>query len=601
MIKLKPYPIKLALWWLLIASFPVLLCIHTWDSADTFMHLFYGQLQAKSSQFQPLSPMVMQHPDAVFYWLFRAVLLNVFEFGGVKAVTILFLAIWCGIWGLLIAAFKLWRRPLWTALWVWCAAVIFCYRITPRPEIVSYFFIALYLYWLEKRTEKNISSRAFMGEMASVAVVQAIWSGCHGYFFLGPALLGLAAVTSFLSSQRFAAKQLAGLAVVAIAASAISPAGVHVWTAVFKHATLLGELKSTIVEFQSAADWKLIDAIWILKIFWASWIVSAALVIWRIWQRRRPDFAILLAMVGLYLSAQSARSMPLFVLFTLPLWAGVINELPEPRLRRRFLSFGVGIGLLFLITDASLISGQFYRSLDMRKQFGFGLSAISHPTYMDGYFASHRFSGLILNQPEDGGYLGFKFPELKLYGDTQFTQTEATKEYIAAVNGSGFVDLDRRHKFDAVLVHVASGFPLVKNLLSSGQWRLAHGDLYRVLMVRNASPYSAELPFEKPNFFAADADLSKMSAAYPVALWSIVLLNLNDVESMRGLLDSQGDKSDWPTAALKNAGLLAQKSGASELMRSVVRLSSRRKSYSPQEEQDFKNFLEKHTSPLRDD
>jgi hypothetical protein len=589
----------------------LLMCIHTWDSADTFMHLNYGRLAWEQGRLIPQSPLVSQHPDAVFYWLFRLFLLGLYKVGGVVLVTLTFAGMWIGLWHNLFKATKFYSSGAKGLLWMLAALLTINYRITPRPEVVSYLMMSLYigfiLQWRWETTTMGASlfkSTAFLKKASLVAVLQIIWGGCHGYFIFGPLLfalgsltaqtvVGLAKTSKTIWLKNFILHPLSVLSLLAFLSSLIAPTGFHQWISAYRHAFLLQELKTFIYEFASAFSWDLIGSIWILPIYCLFWFLTLGLLLWNFLKEKKLSFASAIGVIGLYLSYSSARSMPMLPLMCLPLWAHLWSAPPKDSATQKTDAFSIAVQSIAAILCIAMVTNVFYDSLTSRKKFGFGLSPTAHPVSVSDYFHQHPFSGPVFNAPETGGYLAYFNPGLKLFGDTQFTETAPSKDYIKAVSHEGFQYLNSKHHFDAAVLTITSSYDAIHGLLESKDWKIVFGDLYRVVLVRINSPYRDTLPPETPSWFKTETsfDLKEIQISYAAVLWSAIIADYYEWPMMMQFLEGIKPVANIPTTLLLNAGKVALKTNHREMSTLVARLAQARKSYSPAEESQIAKML----------
>lgn len=164
-------------------------------------------------------------------------------------------------------------------------------------------------------------------------------------------------------------------------------------------------------------------------------------------------------------------------------------------------------------------------------------------------------------------------------------------EYLAGSTKEGFAKLDSLHHFDAVLLGLIPGFALAGSLMESGQWQFTYGDLHRILLVRKASPFAADLPPETPAYLQPGDDLAGLVAAYPAVMWSGFLSQGPDPALMNAFLETISKAEEIPTPLLQNSGSYGLKHRNEEVMRLVRRMSMRRRSYSKSEEEAFNRLL----------
>jgi hypothetical protein len=582
---------KKSLFWWILFSVPFFVAFHTWDSADTFMHLNRGQRILESGSFNPTSSMLLQHRDATFYWLFQPLLALLFRGIGIPGLTLLSALLWATVWIILILPFVQTSPRVILGVWILAATLSCCHRFNLRPEILSYILIGIYLNLIMKWDKEGCptSMPAVISRSIWVILLQFIWAGIHGYFIFGVGFILLLALEKAIGHKKEEAQYLLFLALIGFLASSISPFGFHNWEAVWNHIFLLKNLSQFVSEFSSPFEFNLISQIWVLKIYAVAWVLVLFLALWELTQTKLLSFPWMLSGIGLYLGATSARSMPVFFLFSFPMVAKTSTRLLESRRIPRFVDWFVQV--VALVCVGFVMAGSFYRSLGVRQSFGFGLAPLTYSTAMRDYFSRHKFHGLIFNQPEAGGYLAYYSPELHFYGDTLFTDAKDSIEYITASAPQGFRKLDQRFRFDAVLVDILSNLELVNWLLESKDWRVVFSDLYRILLVRKNSLYESELSSEPPRYFEDILTSNEGSTFFPWIVWTQLWVQQADKVQLEMLLENLKKAKAIPTEVLGRIGVFAQNHQAGKLLETVKALTFKRVSFSNEEELRFQNLF----------
>jgi hypothetical protein len=462
--------------WAAVALPLVLLLCHEWFGPDIWYHLYLGGRVAQTLTAQPSDRLLLQQPDFInFYWLFQLGVRGVYALGGLYPVSLLFLALWAGIaavWLKTTGALRAGAAGPWLAL----AAVLVCQvRFEARPEIVSYLFLALQIHWLAAWKMDRAPAKAML---LGFTLVEALWANMHGYFVFGPLLVGLKLTAAALSGEAppgprrlpgwVGLWQLLGLTLLA---SIASPFGLRNWQEVAVLWHFFGAMHHQIQEFLPPGERPQID-LWSIRLFWAYWL---ALLAGGVWVARiaghRHLFALFLAAVGLGLSAQAVRNIPLAILFGAPLLGLILarrhrfrNEVPF-----RLAIVGTGTALALWI-----VAGGFHRFVKAPGGFGIRESTLAYPVGFAGYVRDTGFSGAIFNNGTDGSYLEFHCPGLRPYGDSRYVDVPLVDGYFRAVRRSAdFRELQPQLAFDAVLLPVVDGWEVILSLLRDPQWRLA--------------------------------------------------------------------------------------------------------------------------------
>lgn len=557
---------------LVVGAVAVSLLVHTWPTLDIWYHLRRGLDIVETGQALPPGRFVVQHPDAVFYWLFQLVVAGLYALGAIPAVTLFFAAVWLGAFALLFRASGLLNGGGLAVLWMLAALILAEMRMDPRPEALSFLFVAAVLALIVPLRPPDLldDRRRAVRVVALLAGIQVLWCNVHGYFVLGPLLVGLKGLHLLSEAPPGARVRLARLGGVILigllAASCVSPFGPRTLVSAVIHLGLLREVHDLVLEFRSPLDAQLVSGLWTFQLFWTLWACVALAALRQVVRARRIDFTVSLALVGLLLGANSIRLMVFLVIFATPLVGRVLAEI-EPRrppataTRTRRTAWSrwaypaalvvAACGVPWVTLDAH------YESIGSRKRFGFGRVGLSHPDRIVDYLARHPTSGLLFNVDYAGSYLEFRLPTLRLYGNTQFTSPEAVRAYHAAATATGFWRLHEAWHFDAALVDVVTGNDTAQGLLGHPGWRLVHADLLRALFVRRDSPHATELPPEPP-VFIADEDLSFPPCALAAIRWAELLAGQGERELLARLLDqlagSERDASVGQGAAQTRQG-----------------------------------------------
>ena len=506
--------------WASVGLLFLLLLCHEWFGPDIWYHLYLGGRIAQTLRPQPADNLILQQPGYVnLYWIFQLVVRGIFALGGIGGVSLLFIALWAAAGGFWLRTTGLRRAGAWGPALALIAGLLCQTRFEPRPEVLSFVFLAMQIHWL---ATWRTAERPRAWEYARFALVEAVWTNVHGYFVFGPALVGIRWL-----AERQERKSLSVLFGLTALASAASPFGLRPWGEVIALARVLRQMRFVIQEFFPTAA--VPAQVWTVDVFWCAWAAVLAATLWIIWKdARRHLFALLLAALGLYLSALAYRNIPLLVFLSAPLLGTLLaSEKFSPRLR------AAQIPLLFtgggaLLLSAWVATGGFYRSLGNPYGFGIRESPIAYPVAFADYLRATGFRGTILNRAADGGYLEFHFPELRLYGDSRIVSIAPVREYFGALRDPAqFQALDRRCGFDGTLLDVAESRRVVAALLRDGSWRLADADLHRAFFV-NPREWSGRRAAIRPPAFYAGQDLSLPPHEIAAVLWVAILVQAGD-------------------------------------------------------------------------
>ncbi len=511
--------------WAAAAALLLLLLCNEWYGPDIWYHLYLGGRILETHTAQPPDRLLAPPPLFVnLYWLFQLIVRGGFALAGIHGVSAILAvcwgaAFWCwlkttgalraGPWGLLLGALS----------------ILVCQpRFEPRPEVVSYALLALQIGWLGSWDFRQPLGRV---RLAAFVASEILWVNVHGYFVLGPLLVGARLVASFFetdagsrSSVRDGSRALWLLFGLTLAATLVTPLGVRPWTAVYDFTRTLRELRTSIQELYPPVGVHL--RLWTVKLFWLDWVlVAAGMVTAAVRGLRRNLFAVLLAGAGLYLGATALRNLPLLVFFSAPVMGPILSLLPAVRRSARIFYATVAAGCVAL--SLWVVQGGFYESLSSLSGFGVGESAAAYPVRFVRYLQGSGFHGTLFNSSRDGGYLEFHVPEMRIYGDSRLIEPEAVRDYFAAVSDpAAFYPLQAKFGFDAALLPVDLGRDVIAALLKDPAWHLAYADLHYAFFVNLGTAAGRAAKDAGLQLYAGE-NLSLQRNSAPAAQWIALL------------------------------------------------------------------------------
>jgi hypothetical protein len=301
------------------------------------------------------------------------------------------------------------------------------------------------------------------------------------------------------------------LFLVLLAASLVSPFGLRGWAEVLEFGRVLRRMR---FEIQELLPLSMVPrGVWVVDLYWALWLATFAAATWAavgIFRRRDAGggardgtgagpaatgrlFAFLLACFGLYISSVAYRNMPLLVFLGAPLagaWLGSPGRTGGQPARRGAAGGGRATLAALAVSAAaaalavSVVTGGFYRRTGSGVRFGIRVSDAAFPVEFADHLRAHPFAGALFDSPEDGGYLEFHFPALRLYGDSRIVDVALSEEYFRALRDpAAFRALQDAQSFDGALLSTAESPDLIRALQKDPAWRLAYVDRHRVLFV----------------------------------------------------------------------------------------------------------------------
>lgn len=170
-----------------VALLVVAWCLREDVQPDLYFHLAAGR-SIWSHGLPDHNVFLAPHPDHTFVdheWLFQAVAYPLYQAGGGRLLSLLKALFVLATCAALAAAAREIPRARWVL--VGLAVMVGGGRFVLRPEVLSFLGVALYLWILRREARAGPSTSTLI----ILPVVQLLWSNCHGFSLLGPALLGM--------------------------------------------------------------------------------------------------------------------------------------------------------------------------------------------------------------------------------------------------------------------------------------------------------------------------------------------------------------------------------------------------------------------------
>ena len=187
---------------------------------DIGFHLRGGEWMLKNHSFHHYDVFtytVNQNEYIAMYWLYQIFLYLVFTIGGYCGINIMNTLFIVTTFLIIFLRMKSARIPLWLIsiilFWAVCATEI---RFGVRPEIVTWIFLALFLFILDQYVEHK-KNYLFL-----LPVIQILWVNSHGLFILGWIAMGCYFIGEWIHRRR-PDKRLLKWSLLAIAVSIMNP------------------------------------------------------------------------------------------------------------------------------------------------------------------------------------------------------------------------------------------------------------------------------------------------------------------------------------------------------------------------------------------
>jgi len=515
--KSVPVFFRPAFFYLLIASYFFLSLIQL-ENYDIWLHLKTGQWIIDNlavPRIQLFSYAVGEAPWVNHSWFFQAAVFLIYRFlGGINAL-ILFRAI--------IVSLTLWLalRPFLKKVYFpifllasWLLSSLFLTRTPIRPELLSAFFLAAYLYVLFNK--KNLWF---------LILIQSFWVNIHGYSTFGPILLSLFILSEFikrkinlpfdwnsiryLDDKRAYNKSLTVLAVTVLLFF-LSPYGIDNFKypffviKSFLHGTNnfyhISELSSSSLPSILFTQ-KQTLLTYTLTLFMTSLLLNI----------RRVNLFNVWVFIGFFLMHCVASRHGGF--FAVAACFCILDNLKAKNLSylKKYFKFRYASILSMVLTvllSFYVIWHQFFKIKELNKRYIYskdfaskshlyGISGSRYPKKAVDFIVEHKIKGPIFNGFNIGGYLIWRlYPSHRVFIDGRvggvskgIYRKEFMDEYVRSLNDfKRWGRLDEKYGFNMVALDYSSAdlyYYLIRSLYESNKWRLVYFGDVAVIFVKD--------------------------------------------------------------------------------------------------------------------
>ncbi|MBX4197980.1 hypothetical protein KW782_01455 [Candidatus Parcubacteria bacterium] len=376
--------------------------------------------------------------------------------------------------------------------------IILSGRSSTRPEIFSYFFIVLFLYFLFDLEEHPNHKRIWW-----LIPAQLLWVNLHLFFGIGILLVGGFMIEKIIVNYKNLwnnkiIKKLAMLLGALVLVSMINPYGPK--GALFAlRLNVLKDFPITISENRSAFELFTLQPIafdmpvvvfMIMTVFLGiSFIVSI---------KRKPIFYFLAGVGTTVLGFSVIRSQALFGLILLPAIStnfSTIFEKSKRYLNTHFYYIHIFkqalMVTLIIIIFYLMIWGRDITSY--REQFGLGLTTYANSSAE--FFKANDLKGPIFNDADIGSYLIYHlYPKEKVFVDNRFGDAyspEFFKDTYQAMilDQAKWQEMVQKYNFNAIYFYhydnIVGGRRFLYTRTHDPAWVLVYADPYAVIFLRN--------------------------------------------------------------------------------------------------------------------
>ncbi len=453
---------------------------------DFFWHLRTGQWIWENGSLprrDPFSYTLYGEPWIAHEWLTEASLYGLYLLGGQEGLILAFALLITSTFLLVYLRCK--GKPYLAGFSVLLAALASAVAWGVRPQMVSLFLSALFLYLLQRYREGR------SGLLWLLPPLMALWVNLHGGYLLGLALF-LAfivgeAITYLVDSERKPQRgrlvKMGAAFLASGAATLLNPQGWRILA--YPFATLASpSMQSYIAEWFSP-DFHQIEFQPLAILLLLSFLAFA------LSQRRPCPTDMLLFIIFAYASLRSARNIPIFAIIAAPILSEQLADVWEgSRLSQRF-PLGKGeshprlLAFNWLILVLALLAGTMRVAVTVSNNES--LQRQKFPVAAVDYLEEKGLHERIYNLYHWGGYLLWRlYPQERVYidGRADLYGDAFIEEYLKAYRGEpGWQEILSEHGVELVLIDRGSGLAAV--LDHDRGWQRAYQDEVAVLYKRS--------------------------------------------------------------------------------------------------------------------
>lgn len=367
-------------------------------------------------------------------------------------------------------------------------------RFETRPEIVSYFLLAVVLHVLHRHAEGRASP------LWTLPVVHLVWANTHSLFVLGWAALACFGIGLWWK-RGSPDRRLLAWSTLCLPAALINPYG---WRGVlfpFKLATRFqgsNVFAQAIGEFASPFALNLSERfpfyprvpIVSFRAFLVLSFLGALVAL-----RRKRYWCTLLWLAFVPLSYRMMRNLPILVVVALPatVWAlplqTILERLGVGKDRGRttaWLARAV-LALAAAVIGLRVVSDAYYVASRREDRFGWTWNRLALPVDTAEFLRRSAFEGRVLNHLNLGGYLMWATDRpVFIDGRLEVVGEEFFADYVKALESEEALEACvARYGIRWLIFPYANSPQLLGRVSRDGRWRLAHVDPVAAVFVRD--------------------------------------------------------------------------------------------------------------------
>lgn len=438
---------------------------------DFWWHLRTGEYILRSGipRHDPYSWTAGGQPWSAHEWLSEVVIYLTQTSLGYAGNMVLFIGVAIAA---LLTSYHLARRmgagskPLLT-LMVLAAATLAIF-VTPRPQVFTWLFFALYLYVLAK------DDRGEDAPLWALPPLMLLWANMHLGFFFGLMLVGCWLAARAIDAARGRAVRWRTPIVVAAAcvvAASVNPSGPAILWYPARY-VFDSQVTNTMV-----AEWQRPDP---TSLSHAPIFVTALLLVLAMMAPSRPrPFLWLVSLAVVALSMQAVRNAPFAALVVIPV-AGSALAGRWPSLHRTHdteARIPLAVAAALVVAVAASVGTVAVRRTGVEVAIG-APSEDQYPAQAAAFVKERHSGQRLFNEYNHGGYLIDKlYPDVRVFidGRTDFYGNALLQDYLV-IQGArpGWEELIERYAVDVALLNATS--PLARALQDDARWTREYDD-----------------------------------------------------------------------------------------------------------------------------
>jgi hypothetical protein len=420
---------------------------------------------------------------------------------------------------ILLSAFSLlfWVAKRKTDFWLVAAAslptiLILTNRVRIRPEMFSYLFIALFLYFLIYLEEHPESRKIYW-----LIPLQALWVNFHIFFFVGIALVGgfifEKIVLNFKTFWRDKAVQrLLIILPILVMACFVNPNGLDgVLAPMRSHSYDTFTVNENQPLFNLKANfltWDILGSafvpmviIFLVSLFFAFRSFGG--------DKKRPVFYLLAGLGSAAAGLIYVRLITLFALMFLPAASGNFNGVYlkiRDYLSKKWPNAAKILSYILISAIIAIFPFWAYRlnanqaERGYKAKWGVGLSRYSDDSAQ--FFRENNLKGPIFNDYDIGGYIVYHFfPKEKVFVDNNGADSYPVEFFNdifmpALSDEIKWKETEEKYKLNSIFISIRDGSPEAGSFLwrrlHDPSWSLVYADTYAVIFLKN-TPENKEI------------------------------------------------------------------------------------------------------------